>query len=172
MRLLENIQVYDHLTFTWCLKRKRRDMLVKVSRAVSKTADGPLYLAVCVALYFAGYTETLPLFAFAFALERSIYFVAKKSFKRNRPPDAIPGYRSVIQPSDKFSFPSGHTSAAFLMLTLLASLFPFIFWIMLPWAVCVGISRVMLGVHFPTDILAGATLGSSVSWIALHVIAL
>lgn len=170
MRLLENIQQYDRLTFSWCLRRKRRDLFVTLSRYFSKTADGPLYLAIAVALYFSGYAHTLKLFVGAFIIERFIYFVAKQSFKRNRPPDAIPGYTSVIQPSDKFSFPSGHTSAAFLMTVLLASIFPTLFWLLLPWAACVGISRVMLGVHFPTDILAGASLGLSTGYWALQLV--
>ncbi len=170
MRLLDNIQQYDRLTFTWCLQRKHRDLFISLSRYLSRSADGPLYLAICIALYFSGYQHTLKMFALAFAIERSIYFVAKQMFKRNRPPDAIPGFTSVIQPSDKFSFPSGHTSASFLMLILLASIFPVLFWILLPWSICVGISRVMLGVHFPTDILAGASLGFSTGWLALQLI--
>ena len=42
----------------------------------------------------------------------------KNGFKRNRPQDALTHFTSVIVPHDQFSFPSGHTSAAFLMATL------------------------------------------------------
>ena len=64
-----------------------------------------------------------------------------------------------IIPSDKFSFPSGHTSGAFLF-SLLMSTFSFeIFCLLIPWAIGVGWARVMLGVHYPGDTLAGAILG-------------
>ncbi|GLS26497.1 phosphatase PAP2 family protein [Marinibactrum halimedae] len=160
MRLLENIHHFDVITFGWCLRRKHREQIVNLSRYVSRTADGPLYFMIGAVLWACGYQDVLPAFLIAFAIERATYAVVKKYFKRNRPPEAIPGYKSVIKPSDQFSFPSGHTSAAFLMTVLLLSLFPGLFWVLIPWAMCVGVSRVMLGVHFPTDIVAGATLGT------------
>ena len=112
--------------------------------------------------FFFAYLEIWPLvqlLAIGFAIERLVYFVCKKSFKRNRPPEAIPGYNSVIEPSDKFSFPSGHTSAAFLVTCAVVSVYPSAAFLLYPWAICVGVARVMLGVHFPTDTVAGALMG-------------
>ncbi|MCV6604885.1 MAG: phosphatase PAP2 family protein, partial [Porticoccaceae bacterium] len=87
--------------------------------------------------------------------------------KRDRPADALPEFKSFITPSDKFSLPSGHTSAAFLMAGILCHLFNPLVWLLYPWACLVGTSRVFLGVHFPTDILAGATMGSSIALMAI-----
>ncbi len=160
MRLLQSIHNLDIATFLWCRRRKNHERMAMASRWVSRTADGPLYVVIGGILAMSGYVSVIPVFLAAFAVERSLYTITKKSFKRNRPPEAIPNFKSVIIPSDQFSFPSGHTSAAFMMTVMLAALFPPLYWALMPWAALVGLSRVMLGVHFPTDILAGATLGT------------
>ncbi len=159
MRILQSIHQFDLITFDWCLQRRHRQMAISFSRIVSFSANGPLY-GLAGALFIA--LESWPmvlLLALAFAVERGCYFVFKSSFKRNRPPQAIPGYQSVIQPSDQFSFPSGHTSAAFLVATALHIYFPMLGLVLYGWATCVGAARVVLGVHFPTDVLAGALMG-------------
>lgn len=162
MRLLQSIHNYDVLTFGWCLRRKRREQAVKVSRWVSFSADGPLYVLIGLAFIASAQWDIAKLIALGFLIERIFYKIFKSTFKRNRPPDAIPGYKSEVIPSDQFSFPSGHTSAAFFMAGCLSFVFPWAAWVLYPWACCVGAARVMLGVHFPTDIVAGACLGSSI----------
>lgn len=161
MRWLHNIHQLDVQTFSWCLRRKHRNIAIAISRGVSYTANGPFYALAGVLFMVAEHWPLVKLLALGFLIERCLYFVFKNAFKRNRPPEAIPGYTSIVQPSDKFSFPSGHTSAAFLVAVAVSWAFPVMAWILLPWAVSVGVARVMLGVHFPTDTLAGAALGSS-----------
>ncbi|NIB41214.1 phosphatase PAP2 family protein [Pseudomaricurvus alkylphenolicus] len=167
MKLLQSLHNYDLSTFDWCLRRRHRQQLVEISRWISKSADGHLYAVAALVFLITRDYPLLTLLLIAFAIERSIYFVAKKYFRRNRPPQAIPGFQSIVQPSDQFSFPSGHTSAAFLMATLVSTLIPTAGWILFPWAVMVGMSRVLLGVHFPTDTVAGALLGHSIALFAL-----
>lgn len=167
MRLLQNLHNYDLHTFDWCLRRRHLQELTSASRWISKTADGHLYLALCLILILTNNYDLLSLMVSAFLIERILYFVLKSHFRRNRPPQAIPGFQSVVQPSDQFSFPSGHTSAAFLFATLATAAVPWLAWLLYPWAVCVGISRVLLGVHFPTDTVAGAILGFSIASLTL-----
>lgn len=163
MRLVENAFAMDVRMFRWCQQRRCRKILVEVARQLSRTADGHIYVAIGVlALYFNYYAFFL-VAGLGFLSERIIYFAAKNSFKRNRPPDILPGFKSVVVASDKFSFPSGHTSAAFLMSTAIVIYFPSLAWVLYPWATSIGWSRVMLGVHFPGDTVAGAVLGSSVA---------
>lgn len=170
MRWLQPVQQIDLTLFKWCMARRRRETLTAIGRAISKTADGWLYLVFIVgygALEWSDGNAYVRLFVSAFLFERLIYWVLKNSCRRNRPADAINDFNSFIIPSDKFSFPSGHTSAAFLFAVLVASQFPSLWPVLLSWGVLVALSRVFLGVHFPTDTLVGAALGSTVGCVVL-----
>ncbi|MEC8880451.1 MAG: phosphatase PAP2 family protein [Pseudomonadota bacterium] len=72
---------------------------------------------------------------------------------------------AFIKPAGRFSFPSGHTAAAFVMATLLGIFYPVVATLALAFALLVGLSRVLLGVHYPSDIAAGALLGTSCAMI-------
>ncbi|WP_416306471.1 phosphatase PAP2 family protein [Neptunicella sp. SCSIO 80796] len=142
-------------------------------RLVSKTGDGYLYLLVALAIwYFEQEKGTILLYSalLAYAMELPLYVILKKAFKRQRPCDLFSNFTAHIAPSDKFSLPSGHTAAAFLMASLLASFYPDIAPLVYIWATTIGISRVLLGVHYPSDIIVGAILGESISLISLSIL--
>lgn len=163
----------DVVIFYWTMKRKRLRLLARLSRALSRSADGYGYPFLALGVYFIA-TDNGAVFAatmaVGFALERPLYWMLKNSLRRNRPASALPGYQSFIIPSDQFSFPSGHTSGAFLTATSLCLYFPTLAPVALVWATLVGASRVTLGVHFPTDTLAGAAMGTSVAWCAAQLV--
>jgi len=171
MPLLQTIHNLDLKTFDWCLRLKHRALAIQIARTVSYTANGPLYVLAGLTYVVLHNWMLVQLLIAGFAAERCCYFFFKSLFKRNRPPAAIPGYRSVIEPSDQFSFPSGHTSAAFMVASTLGFAMPWTVWFMYPWAVGVGASRVILGVHFPTDTLAGALMGSGLTYLMITIVA-
>ena len=138
---------------------------------LSKTADGPLYLLFAGGLYWRGASADLQLvtlLALAFAIELPAYLLLKNLFRRQRPAVALAGQiRAHINPSDRFSLPSGHTAGAFVLVGCVAVMAPVWLPVALLWGCLVGISRVLLGVHFPGDILAGMLLGSCSVGLAL-----
>ncbi|MFC7373294.1 phosphatase PAP2 family protein [Fictibacillus iocasae] len=95
--------------------------------------------------------------------------VAKKCYPRKRPYLALPGTRTTENPLKDHSFPSGHTTAVFSVVTPLALLFPITCIFLLPLAVSVGLSRMYLGLHYPTDVLAGFVLGTSSGFFSLFL---
>lgn len=174
MKLIYSIHKYDVFMFTWLNNVSIHANLVRLCRIISRTGDGLLYVLLAGWLYWdqGGADPLLRTMVLAFAIERPVYFALKNGFKRNRPQQALQDFRSVITPSDQFSFPSGHTSAAFMVATLLGFFFPTLMVGLYLWAALVGFSRVVLGVHFPTDTLVGVALGISVAMISLNFILL
>jgi undecaprenyl-diphosphatase len=167
--MLNAIQTFDTRTFLRCLahvQHQRSASLTKSALIISNTADGWYYFVlvpIIILMQPQAIRETLVLAVYAFALERSLYYVLKNTFRRRRPQQALQDFTARITPSDLFSLPSGHTSAAFLFVTFLCVAVSPVFASLYLWAVTVGMSRVVLGVHFPTDVVLGALLGSSIA---------
>ena len=87
--------------------------------------------------------------------------VLKPIINRKRPVDSYPGEVFTISPAHSGSFPSGHTSLAFSTATTIALQYKK-WYIVVPaylWAGSVGYSRMYLGKHYPSDVLAGAAVG-------------
>jgi membrane-associated phospholipid phosphatase len=86
----------------------------------------------------------------------------KLGFKRERPFNAYPNDIIKHSSGGSYSFPSGHTSMAFNVATALTLNYPR-WYVYIPayvWASGVGYSRMYLGVHYPSDVLVGAIVGS------------
>jgi len=140
---------------------------------ISHTGNGYYYPAVPALLLLVDSQKAWTFFLaglFAFAIELPLYKLLKNGIKRNRPCEVLSGVQGRISPSDRFSFPSGHTAAAFVMATLLSYFFPILSMPLFSWALLVGFSRIYLGVHYPTDILAGLVIGLLSALSALIIV--
>ena len=158
----EYISAVDLRSYKLINQLQERAVALRFFSLLSRTGDGHLYALAIAMLYLFGdrfEERILAVAVLAFALELPAFFVLKNSIRRDRPCDVLSTSRKAVQPSDKFSMPSGHTSAAFVVATLVFIFAEPMAEIAFVWASLVGMSRIVLGVHYPSDVAAGALLG-------------
>lgn len=94
-----------------------------------------------------------------------IVAVLKRIIARPRPDYAL---QIGAIPFSRYSFPSGHTTVAFLLAILLSRYYPKYTGVFYSVAVLVGLSRIYLGVHYLSDVVGGAVLGLAIGWLFLR----
>jgi undecaprenyl-diphosphatase len=91
-------------------------------------------------------------------------------FVRERPFITHSTIDLAMAPLDRYSFPSGHTLHAVSFAWQATAHFPELGWVLLPLAGLIAASRVVLGLHYPTDVLAGAALGASLAELGCSLV--
>jgi undecaprenyl-diphosphatase len=98
-----------------------------------------------------------------------IYKYLKKKTLRPRPCAVTPVIQQQTHTLDQFSFPSGHTLHAVSFTLIVCGHVPFAIWILIPFAVLVAASRPILGLHYPSDVIAGAAIGATIAILSWEV---
>lgn len=154
----------------WCLRANAlcaSDAVRRYFSRVSKLGDGPLWYALIftpLALRGAdGLPATLHLAAIGtFAV--LLYKTLKRWTRRPRPCASDIRIRAWVAPLDEFSFPSGHTLHAVAFSIIAIAYAPMAAWILVPFALSVAASRVILGLHYPSDVLAATGIGAALAF--------
>ena len=135
----------------------------------TRGGDGWLwYLLGALLLLFGGPSRLPAVGAGALASGTGIvvFLGLKRLAARKRPCAIEPHCWATLLPPDQFSFPSGHTITAFAVSVPIVLFYPALLAGLMFCAVSVGISRVLLGMHFLSDVLAGAAIGIALGWAA------
>jgi len=139
-------------------------------KGVSRLGDGVFWYTLALALpLLAGLDglEKLGHIAVTGVVCLLIYSQLKNRLVRKRPFISFPDIHAHTAPLDKYSFPSGHTMNAVNFAILFTWAFPPLAYFVIPFAALVALSRVILGMHYPTDVMVGAALGIVLSWGSL-----
>jgi undecaprenyl-diphosphatase len=135
-------------------------------RVVGRLGDGIAWYALMLALLlrFGSDAVAAVLHMIAAGLAcTALYKLIKSGTVRPRPYQAQPGIMLFAAPLDHFSFPSGHTLHAVVFTLVAVAYYPWLAWIAAPFTLLVAASRVMLGLHYPSDVLAGVAIGAAVA---------
>ncbi len=145
-------------------------LTVGVFRVASKIGDWPLSVSVGLLLLALRGGQAMAVWAGASVLAVVIQTRLKHHYARRRPCERRAGPPQRAPIPDKGSFPSGHTLHAVMAAVVTAATVPTVapFFVLL--ALLVGASRVVLGVHYPSDVAVGAALGLIFGELLLVVI--
>jgi undecaprenyl-diphosphatase len=140
--------------------------------AATRGGDGWLWW-LCGALILASHQDSgyraIATGALAAAFGILLFRLLKTTVKRKRPCQIEPHCWYDLLPPDQFSFPSGHSLTAFAVATSLGQFYPFALPTLLLCAASIAISRVLLGMHFLTDVIAGALFGALVGYASAYL---
>jgi undecaprenyl-diphosphatase len=139
-------------------------------RIASRLGDGILWYALMLALpvlYGPEAVRPAVIMALVGLTGVGIYKVLKRTFVRERPYLTHTAISLEAAPLDRYSFPSGHTLHAVAFTWQVVHHFPETAWVLVPVASLIALSRVVLGLHYPSDVLAGALIGASLGAIGV-----
>ena len=167
---LRAVSLWDE---AWCLRLNRASGVRWIRAlfcAVSRLGDGVFWYVLMGGILLADGTAAVgPVLRMAAvgAVGLGVYKWLKTRTSRPRPYQVRAAIRLGTDPLDPFSFPSGHTLHAVSFAILVTAYCPPLAWLVWPFALLAAASRVVLGLHYPTDVLAGATIGAALTLTAL-----
>ena len=167
------LERFDNAEYRLCrrLNRGVEHTWVRVLfKTASRLGDGVIWYALMLALPFVygslGLQVGLVMLATS-AVNLALYKFLKRTFVRERPFIRYAGISLAQAPLDRYSFPSGHTLHAVSFAWQASVHFPELGWVLLPLAALIAGSRVVLGLHYPSDVLAGAAIGAALAELGL-----
>jgi undecaprenyl-diphosphatase len=133
-------------------------------RAASKLGDGPLWYVLIAVLAIAdGFGPDSLQLALTVGCALLLYRWLKRRTRRPRPFFADPDICLWERPLDEFSFPSGHTLHAVAFSAVACLHWPMLAWVLLPLTAGIAVSRIVLGLHYPSDVLAAMGIGGALA---------
>ncbi|WP_310064779.1 phosphatase PAP2 family protein [Lysobacter niastensis] len=160
----------------WCLRANRwgggghsRSYFATISRL----GDGVFWYVLMAALILVDGMTGLAASAHLAAtgvIALTLYKLLKRWTRRPRPFASDARIQAWVAPLDEFSFPSGHTLHAVAFSLVAMAHYPLLAWVLVPFTASVAASRVVLGLHYPSDVLAATAIGSGLAGLSLWLV--
>ncbi len=171
--LSEWIARVDAAEYGLCRRLNRGASFVvprRIFQVASRLGDGVIWYVLILALPLLYGREAIRpslVMAISGCTGVVIYKVLKHVLVRERPFITHSAIDLAMPPLDRYSFPSGHTLHAVCFTVQMTALYPALGWVLIPLTLTIAGSRVVLGLHYPTDVLAGAAIGLSLGVLGL-----
>jgi undecaprenyl-diphosphatase len=163
---LARLQYWDERVCVRINRGARQRPVVLSLQAVSWLGNGIFWYALMLALLVAdpsGAAQAVLHMAFVGVVCTCCYKMVKRTTVRVRPFEVNPLVSAGATVLDRFSFPSGHTLHAVAFSLIACVYYPGLWVILVPFSLVTAWSRVALGLHYPSDVLAGAALGALIA---------
>ncbi len=160
---------------SWCLRANtwaEQTWVRRYFQTVSRLGDGIVWYLLGAIILLVEAQRGLPVFmhlAMMAIVTSTLYRYLKKWTKRPRPFANDTRIHVWTAPLDEFSFPSGHTlhAVSFTLVTL--AYYPVLAVVLIPLAISIALSRVILGLHYPSDVFAATVIGSVLAWVSFFI---
>jgi len=170
---LQQINRWDVELCEFCNRQSRHISVRNLFRLASRLGDGVFWYTLMIVLLLRYQAAALPAVIHMLAVGlacTAVYKLVKHKTLRPRPFNVYPAIVCMGKTLDQFSFPSGHTLHAVGFSIIAVFYFPALIWLLLPFSILVALSRPILGLHYPSDVLAGALIGTLIATCSLYLI--
>ncbi len=156
-----------------CNRWGRRERVRPIFATVSRLGDGAIWYWLMTMVVLAdgwdGLAASTHMAATGLAA-LTLYTWLKRYTRRPRPFAEDRRIHALAKPLDQYSFPSGHTLHAVAFTSVAVAYYPILAWLLVPFTLAVAASRVVLGLHYPSDVVAASVIGGVLAELSLRVV--
>jgi undecaprenyl-diphosphatase len=155
-----------------CNRVSRHALLCHFFRIVSRLGNGVFWYSLMSAMVLVDGMQALPTVSrmvLAGLACLAVYKYLKTTTSRPRPYQVYVAIAAAAPALDRFSFPSGHTLHAVCFTTIACGAYPQLAAVLWPITALIAVSRPILGLHYPSDVVAGAMIGFGIAQIAISI---
>ena len=166
----------DEQELAICLlfNRFSRHYLIEVFfKIVSRLGNGVFWYSMILVLPVVYGQSAIPVslqLTVTGLINLAIYKRLKHRLTRNRPYINHQSIQRQATPLDEYSFPSGHTLHAVAFTWITCVYYPQLGWLLIPFTILIALSRIILGLHYPSDVIAGAVIGASMAVLSFQIL--